>query len=544
MTAASSGAAIGLASADVTGTLPIANGGTGQTTAIAAFNGLSPLTTKGDIIVNDGTNDIRLPVGTNGQVLSANSAQASGLQWVTPTAGTVTSVTGTAPISVATGTSTPVISIANGTATGQTLRWGGAAWSATKLTYTDLINATSASPWPASSCTSGQAITWSSASDSFTCSTIAITGSNFSTQTANSVFAGPTTGAAAAPSFRALVAADLPVTGTGGAIVNGGNTLAAAATVGTNDAQNLVLETNNSARVTILSTGEVGIGQTPVANFQVNGAAIIGSGNGTFTNWSNFIFGSSNTITNTSGGSTGSMNIIGSGNDATTNLASFSYSLDIFGRDNTVTNAGNAFVAGRSNTVTGTNSVTIGNSITNSVASSLQIGISNTSKMTFLTTGYVGINTTAPSEALEVNGNVKATAYLYTSDARLKKEIITLPDALEKVLKLRGVNFVWKNTNEKTVGFIAQEVEAVYPELVKTDAKSGYKAVQYGNITAILIEALKEEHAQRIQAQDQLQRGIASVSEQSEARYKKLEKENQDLKARLERLEQVLLNGR
>jgi len=68
----------------VTGALPIANGGTGQTTAVLGFNALSPLTTKGDIIVNDGTNDVRKAVGSNGQVLSANSAQADGLEWVSP----------------------------------------------------------------------------------------------------------------------------------------------------------------------------------------------------------------------------------------------------------------------------------------------------------------------------------------------------------------------------------------------------------------------------------------------------------------------------
>jgi hypothetical protein len=63
-------------------TVPVAKGGTGQTTATAAFNALDPLTTKGDLIVNDGTNSIRLPVGSNGQVLSADSAQASGLLWI------------------------------------------------------------------------------------------------------------------------------------------------------------------------------------------------------------------------------------------------------------------------------------------------------------------------------------------------------------------------------------------------------------------------------------------------------------------------------
>lgn len=68
--------------ANVTGTVAIANGGTGQTGATAAFNGLDPLTTKGDIIVHNGTNSVRLAVGANGTVLSANSAQAEGVEWV------------------------------------------------------------------------------------------------------------------------------------------------------------------------------------------------------------------------------------------------------------------------------------------------------------------------------------------------------------------------------------------------------------------------------------------------------------------------------
>lgn len=66
---------------NVTGTVAIANGGTGQTTKIAAFDALSPVTTKGDLIVGDGTDNVRLPVGADGLVLQADSTQTTGLKW-------------------------------------------------------------------------------------------------------------------------------------------------------------------------------------------------------------------------------------------------------------------------------------------------------------------------------------------------------------------------------------------------------------------------------------------------------------------------------
>lgn len=74
----------------ITGTVPIANGGTGQTTAGAAFNALSPITTTGDLIVGNGTNSAtRLGVGSTGQVLTVSGGTAT---WATPStgAGTIT----------------------------------------------------------------------------------------------------------------------------------------------------------------------------------------------------------------------------------------------------------------------------------------------------------------------------------------------------------------------------------------------------------------------------------------------------------------------
>lgn len=75
-------------STGVTGTLPIDNGGTGQTSQTAAFDALAPTTTKGDLIVSNGTDNIRVPVGgTNGHVLTVDSAEAAGVKWAAASGG-------------------------------------------------------------------------------------------------------------------------------------------------------------------------------------------------------------------------------------------------------------------------------------------------------------------------------------------------------------------------------------------------------------------------------------------------------------------------
>lgn len=78
--------------ANVTGVVAIANGGTGQTTAVAAFDALSPATTKGDLIVANGTDNVRLAVGTNTQVLTADSTTATGVKWAAPASSNVTAL--------------------------------------------------------------------------------------------------------------------------------------------------------------------------------------------------------------------------------------------------------------------------------------------------------------------------------------------------------------------------------------------------------------------------------------------------------------------
>ena len=78
------------------------------------------------------------------------------------------------------------------------------------------------------------------------------------------------------------------------------------------------------------------------------------------------------------------------------------------------------------------------------------------------------------------------------SDLRLKKDIKPLKSALSTLGKLQGKSYRWKGNNEPDIGLIAQELEKVIPELVKTDNK-GYKSIVYQKLTAVLIEAVKEQ---------------------------------------------------
>lgn len=95
------------------------------------------------------------------------------------------------------------------------------------------------------------------------------------------------------------------------------------------------------------------------------------------------------------------------------------------------------------------------------------------------------------TDKLAINGNTRANAYYYNSDRRYKSDIEALTSPLANLLKISGYSYLNKLSQKKDIGVIAQEVEAVYPELVQTDA-DGYKSVQYGNLVAPIIEAIRE----------------------------------------------------
>jgi hypothetical protein len=102
--------------------------------------------------------------------------------------------------------------------------------------------------------------------------------------------------------------------------------------------------------------------------------------------------------------------------------------------------------------------------------------------------------TTDVGYALDVAGTIRATVdVVITSDKRVKENIITIDNPLEKVCSLNGVYYNRIDIDDKSrrIGFIAQEVANVVPELASIDANENY-GVNYGNVTALLVEAIKE----------------------------------------------------
>lgn len=127
--------------------------------------------------------------------------------------------------------------------------------------------------------------------------------------------------------------------------------------------------------------------------------------------------------------------------------------------------------------------------------------------------GNVGIGTNAPSQKLHVIGNILATGTITPSDMRYKQNIQPLFNPIQKLQQLHGVTYnmnqqafpEWQFDNSTQIGLIAQEVEKVFPELVKTiDPKNGYKGVDYVKLIPVLIEAVKEQQQQIEQQGEQI----------------------------------------
>jgi hypothetical protein len=133
--------------------------------------------------------------------------------------------------------------------------------------------------------------------------------------------------------------------------------------------------------------------------------------------------------------------------------------------------------------------------------------------------GFTGIGTQTPSQRLHVVGNVLATgsftgnAFITSSDIRYKDHIKQLENPISKINAIRGVTYKLRANafpekefpNTPQVGVIAQEVEAVLPEVVVTDEK-GFKAVDYSKIVPLLIEGIKEQQKMLEKQQELLEK--------------------------------------
>jgi hypothetical protein len=150
--------------------------------------------------------------------------------------------------------------------------------------------------------------------------------------------------------------------------------------------------------------------------------------------------------------------------------------------------------------------------------------------MTITPSGFVGIGTAAPGAYnLYVNGTTYCTSGVWNgSDFRWKKDIEPLGNVLQEIVQLNGVKYSWRreefpemNFESGTqIGLIAQDVEKIFPQLVRTN-DDGYKAVAYDKLSAVLLEGIKEQQ---------------EIIEKQDA-------EIQSLKSRLERIEALLVKG-
>jgi len=135
--------------------------------------------------------------------------------------------------------------------------------------------------------------------------------------------------------------------------------------------------------------------------------------------------------------------------------------------------------------------------------------------------GNVGIGTTTPDQKLTVAGDICATGWIATcSDIRYKTNLAPLSNSLDNVLQMHGVYyflnkdlFPEKNFSDKRqIGFSAQELEELVPEIVQTDSY-GYKSVDYSRMTPILVEAIKEQQLLINKQQQQLDQQQTQIDE-------------------------------
>lgn len=446
--------------------------------------------------------------------------------------------------------------------------------------YVDVreIKKSDGTPQIPTGCTSAQTLAWNSMTDLFECASVAI-----------------------APSQVSGLTAELAA-----AFKQGGNTFGHTAVLGTNDGQQLALSTGGHARMTITANGEVGIGTTaPSETLQVvdgsspSGTQVtIGPSSNLVDARATLSLRSRHNHAVTEGrvatSHEGDLQLLpaagrrtefyGTGDTLKMFVGDSGVGLHTANLTDTLTLNGSMGFAGevattgsqiRGRKTSGELSIFANGSATDGPAvelygaahptraNALYFATGPGGNMHFVNHeganvwetlmvirpgGSIAVGLETPAAKLHVNGNIRAEgsvagqSLITTSDRRLKENVRDL-EGLALILQLQGHRFTWKTDGSADVGFIAQEVESVDPDLVVTNPQTGIKGVKYSNIVAPLVEATKELYGRCEMTRRQgerLQREWAEKFSRLEGQVRRLEDDNRRLRQDLDELKEHL----
>jgi len=308
---------------------------------------------------------------------------------------------------------------------------------------------------------------------------------SLATQSANTILAGPTSGAATAPTFRSLVASDIP-TGATGYIQN--NTVGA--NFATGQAASFDIIGNGEINGTLNINGNVGIGiiapTSPLHVYKVNdiNKSVINS--------------YASQLSATADYQNRAITGIAKGGDP-----NWGYAIGVVGMGDQA----NSYFATGVYAALGTTAPSSLGGDQAIYADGANLGYAG-----IFMNGNVGIGCGAPAYKLHVIGDIASSgtirgvnayvtgAITACSDVRYKKDFTPIKKSLDIVLKMEGFNYYWnqkqfpdKNFNDqKQIGFKAQDLQKLLPEVVFTDT-DGYLSVDYSRLTPVLVEAIKEQ---------------------------------------------------
>jgi hypothetical protein len=164
---------------------------------------------------------------------------------------------------------------------------------------------------------------------------------------------------------------------------------------------------------------------------------------------------------------------------------------------NTVFNANTVFNDGINTNYLNVTGQMFGTLTTGNQPNITEVGILSSLEMSGAVTGVTSLTASGTINCANViaSGTVTGAELNSTSDVRLKENIVNIKNALDTVQQLEGKTFSWKESGKPSIGFIAQEVEKILPEVINT-MDDGFKTINYNVIVALLVEAIKEQQEQ------------------------------------------------